>query len=204
MSSVIVYYAHPGHQHSVANRRMQDEIKTLSTVTQVDLYAEYPRHNIHIDREQERLLQHDVVVLQFPLFWYSTPSLLKEWIDLVLEHGFAYGAGGDKLAGKRVIAAITTGASEADYSSTGRHQKSIRAFLAPLEQTAILCQMQFLPPYVLFGALFDAADSEIAMHAAGFRSLLEKLVEDSANVDTVSEAEYLTYSGPASQKGAGS
>ena len=38
-------------------------------VTHVDLYAEYPRHDIDIDREQTRLLEHQVIVLQFPLFW---------------------------------------------------------------------------------------------------------------------------------------
>ena len=56
------------------------------------------------------LLDHDVVLFQFPLFWYSTPSILKEWQDLVLEHGFAYGAEGDALDGKRMMIAVTVAA----------------------------------------------------------------------------------------------
>ena len=60
-------------------------------VTLVDLYGEYPDYRIDIDREQQRLRDHDVVVFMFPLYWYSTPSMLKEWQDLVLEHGWAYG-----------------------------------------------------------------------------------------------------------------
>jgi putative NADPH-quinone reductase len=89
MARVIVYYAHPGHKHSHVNRDMMAAARAIEGVTFVDLYGEYPRHNINIDKEQERLVNHDVIVFQFPLFWYSTPSLIKEWEDLVLEYGFA-------------------------------------------------------------------------------------------------------------------
>ena len=54
----------------------------MEGVTFVDLYAEYPRFEIDVDREQARLLAHDVIVFQNPLFWYSTPAILKEWQDL--------------------------------------------------------------------------------------------------------------------------
>ena len=87
MAKLIVYYAHPGHKHSQANSAMVARANTVDGISFVDLYAEYPRFEIEIDREQQRLLDHDVVVLQFPFFWYSTPAILKEWQDLVLEHG---------------------------------------------------------------------------------------------------------------------
>ena len=63
-------------------------------ITFIDLYAEYPRFDIDIDREQARLVEAGIILFQFPLFWYSTPSIIKVWQDLVLEHGFAYGSEG--------------------------------------------------------------------------------------------------------------
>ena len=88
MSKLIVYYAHPGHKYSNANKQMLVEARQVEGITFVDLNAEYPRFDVNIEREQQRLLDHDVILLQFPLFWYSTPSLLKDWIDLVHDHGF--------------------------------------------------------------------------------------------------------------------
>ena len=100
MARLIVYYAHPGHKHSHVNRHMARAAAGVEGITFVDLYRDYPRLDIDIVVEQTRLLEHDVILFEFPMFWYSTPSIIKEWEDLVLEHGFAYGADGDKLAGQ--------------------------------------------------------------------------------------------------------
>ena len=56
-----------------------------------DLYEAYPDFLIDVEAEQALLLEHDVIVFQHPVYWYSSPAILKEWQDLVLEHGFAYG-----------------------------------------------------------------------------------------------------------------
>ena len=100
MARLIVYYAHPGHKYSHVNRFMARAAAGLEGITFVDLYADYPRFDIDVEIEQRRLLDHDVILFQVPLFWYSTPSIIKEWQDLVLEHGFAYGSGGDALEGE--------------------------------------------------------------------------------------------------------
>lgn len=186
MATVLVYYAHPGHRHSQANRAMLKTASALPDITLVDLYAEYPRHNIDINREQQRLLSHDVVVFQFPLFWYSTPSLLKEWLDLVLEYGFAYGTAGDRLAGKSMMLAVTAAASHEAYSEQGLQRFDLRTFLTPLEQTAALCQMKFLTPYVLFASLRAAEDDRVSAHAAGYAKILTALGAD--QVDFVPQA----------------
>ena len=103
MARLLVCYAHPGHKHSHVNKYMASAAAALDGITFVDLYSDYPRFDIDVDAEQQRLLDHDVILFQFPLFWYSTPSIVKEWQDLVLEHGFAYGKTGRALEGKRVI-----------------------------------------------------------------------------------------------------
>ena len=175
MTRVIAYYAHPGHRFSQVNAQMYQQAQSVERLTLVDLYAEYPRFDIDIDREQQRLMDHEVIVFQFPLFWYSTPSILKEWQDLVLEHGFAYGKDGTKLQGKRMMLAITAAGPEDAYTPQGYQRHHLRSFLRPLEQTAGLCKMNFLPPYVLYGALRAPEDGRVAPHATGYRRLLEGL-----------------------------
>lgn len=178
MARVLHYYAHPGQRFSHANRAMFDAARRLEGIGTVDLYAEYPRFDIDVDREQARLLAHDVIVFQFPLFWYAAPALVKEWLDLVLEHGFAYGEGGRHLAGKAVLLAVTAAGSEAAYSAEGYQRYPMRTFLTPFERTAGLCRMTFLAPYVLYGALTAPGEGGIAAHAAGFARLLAALRDD--------------------------
>lgn len=178
MSNLIVYYAHPGHKHSHANREMARAAMRVDGITYVDLYADYPRFDVDADVEQRRLLEHDVVLFQFPLFWYSTPSILKEWQDLVLEHGFAYGSGGDQLEGKRMMLAITAAGPADAYSPGGYQHYPIRDFLRPLEQTARLCGMLFSAPYVLFASLKAPTDGRLDRHVEGYRRLLAAVRDD--------------------------
>jgi len=178
MANVIVYYAHPGHRFSSANKAMLAEARKIDGISLVDLYAEYPRFDINIDREQRRLLDHDVVLFQFPMFWYSTPSLLKEWQDLVLEHGFAYGTGGDKLRGKTMMLAVTAAGNREAYSELGYQHYPIRTFLTPLERTARLCHMEFSAPYVLYGSLRAPEDGRLLSHVRGYRKLIEAVRDD--------------------------
>ncbi|MEL7184655.1 MAG: NAD(P)H-dependent oxidoreductase [Pseudomonadota bacterium] len=193
MANVLVYYAHPGHRFSHVNRAMADVAARVDGITFIDLYATYPRQNIAVDIEQQRLLDHDIIVFQFPLFWYSTPSLLKEWIDLVLEHGFAYGDGGDRLAGKTLLLAVTAGGPEDAYTENGYQHFPLRTFLTPLEQTARLCQMRFAPPYVLYASLRAPTSGQAAPHVAGYRTLLAALRDDRYDFDRAAPVGVVTH-----------
>ncbi|MEZ5649499.1 MAG: NAD(P)H-dependent oxidoreductase [Burkholderiaceae bacterium] len=188
MARLIHYYAHPGHRYSHTNRAMLEATRALAGITRVDLYGEYPRHDIDIDREQERLLGHDLIVLQFPLFWYSSPSLVKEWIDLTFENGFAYGEGGDKLAGKWLMLAITTAGAREGYAVDGHQRHSLRTYLTPFEQTARLSQMRFAAPYVRHSAL----RTDPVAHASGFATLLTALRDDRYDLGQAESAEIVT------------
>jgi putative NADPH-quinone reductase len=178
MARLIVFYAHPGHKHSHVNKFMARAAEALDGVTFVDLYRDYPRFDIDADREQQRLRDHDVILFQFPLFWYSTPSIVKEWQDLVLEHGFAYGSDGDELAGKRMMLAITAAGPEEAYSAGGYQHYALRDFLRPLEQTARLCEMRFAAPYVLYSSLKAPTTGDVEPHLDGYRRLLEAIRDD--------------------------
>jgi len=116
---VLVLFAHPAIRNSRVNRRLVAAVRDLNGVTVNDLYGEYPDLNIDVTREQELLAAHEIVVFQHPFYWYSTPAILKEWQDLVLEHGWAYGHDGDALRGKALLSAMTTGGSEDAYCAKG-------------------------------------------------------------------------------------
>ncbi len=79
---ILVLFAHPSLERSEVNRPLAQATSRIEGVALVDLYAEYPDLAIDMDREQMRLRRHDVVVFMHPLYWYSTPSILKEWQDL--------------------------------------------------------------------------------------------------------------------------
>lgn len=155
---VLLLLAHPALDRSRANRAMSHAAESLAGVTVRDLYEIYPTFLIDVDEEQALLRSHAVVALQFPLYWYSTPALLKEWIDTVLRHGFAYGRGGDALRGKTFFVACSSGSPSADYQPGGSHHYSMQEFMRPLERTAALCGMHWEPPFVLHESrLRDAA-----------------------------------------------
>ncbi|WP_246660475.1 NAD(P)H-dependent oxidoreductase [Nitratireductor sp. XY-223] len=185
-------FAHPGQRYSRANIELAKIARQTRGVTLVDLYAEYPRFKIDVETEQQRLLDHDVIVFQFPLFWYSTPALLKEWQDLVLEYGFAYGEGGVMIAGKLFVPVVTTGGPEEFYQVGGRNNYPLRDLLTPIEQTANLCGLRFVPPYTLYAALKAAGDDGLAEHIEGYGRFLKALRDDRLDLDAAAELSVLT------------
>ncbi len=194
MSKLLIYYAHPGNRHSHTNARMAMLASTTEGITFVDLYAKYPRFNIDADAEQALLQEHDVILFQFPLFWYSTPSIVKEWFDLVLEYGFAYGPEGNNLAGKRFMIAITTGGDASAYSPSGYQNFPLRTFLTPIEQTARLCNMEFCAPYVLHGSLKAPDDGRSEQHAQGYQQLIAAIRDNQYNFTRANKLPLVTYS----------
>jgi glutathione-regulated potassium-efflux system ancillary protein KefG len=171
---VLILFAHPALEKSRVNRRLADAVRDLEGVTFNDLYECYPEFDVDVGREQELLLAHDLIVLQHPFYWYSTPALLKQWEDLVLAHGWAYGTDGTALEGKTVLSTITTGGREEAYQIGGHNRFTIRQLLAPIEQTAYLCGMEYLPPFVTHGTHHMTPD-EIARHSDDYRQVIEAL-----------------------------
>jgi len=102
-----------------------------------------------IKREQKILKESQCIILQFPLWWYSMPALLKGYIDRVFSMGFAYGRG-NALAGKKVLVSMTTGAPEKAWSENDRGEiKEIFKHL--FVGTFGLCQMEAFEPFIAYG-----------------------------------------------------
>ena len=182
MSNVLLLFAHPVFQTSVLNRSLLDGITSMENVTVHDLYECYPNFMIDVRYEQSLLDAHDVIIFQHPFYWYSCPSLLKEWMDLVWEHGYAYGTEGRALKGKRFMSSITAGGVSKNYTG----ELNIRNLLKPFEYSAKLCEMAYLPPFITFGGnKIKAGNYDESLSAnylnnqvKKFKQLLDDLIND--------------------------
>lgn len=164
---ILVLFAHPAFRRSRSNKALRCAAEALDGVTLHDLYETYPDFAVDVDREQTLLQAHDTVVCLHPFFWYSAPALVKEWLDLVLEHGWAYGHEGKALAGKNWLQAVTVGGRQAAYSPAGYNRYTVDELLRPFEATVALCRMRWLDPFVLH-ATHVADDTALTAAANSF------------------------------------
>lgn len=182
---ILVLFAHPAYHRSRVQRALADAVRDLDGVTFHDLYEQYWDFQLDVAHEQELLRAHDLVVFQHPFYWYSSPAILKEWQDLVLEHGFAYGEEGTALRGKRLLSVLSAGGPADAYQREGYNRFTVGELLVPFEQTARLCGMEYLPPFVVHNAR-ALSDAEINRHAQEYRRRLEEL-RDGAAVSAIQE-----------------
>lgn len=172
---ILVLFAHPALHKSRINSQLLQAIAHLDGVTINDLYEQYPNFDIDIQREQQLLINHEIIVFQHPFYWYSSPAILKEWQDLVLEHGFAYGHEGTALQGKKCLSAITTGGTKQAYCREGYNYYTMGELLTPFEQTVRLCGMEYLSPFVLHGTHKIHHADQIDDYAKQYRTVIEAL-----------------------------
>jgi glutathione-regulated potassium-efflux system ancillary protein KefG len=136
-----------------------------------DLYARYADEKIDVRREQALLIEHQRIIFEFPIYWYSSPPLLKKWFDEVLEYGWAYGPGGHKLEGKEFGIAISTFTTNANYQHDGSVGHTIEELTWPFEATVRRVAGIFLSPFVLNGVAHVSDDALAASGASYLRYL---------------------------------
>jgi glutathione-regulated potassium-efflux system ancillary protein KefG len=187
---ILILFAHPRFERSANNLIMVKNIPAIPEITFHDLYEKYPDFNIDIESEKRLLSEHQIIVMQHPFYWYSSPPLLKQWIDLVLEFGWAYGPGGNALEGKIIFNAMTTGGQKSAYNSTGHNRYTINQLLTPFDQTAYLCKMVYLPPFVIHGTHRIAPDEKASL-ANDYHDILVRLASGEFNSDEIRKHEYL-------------
>ena len=158
----LVILAHPKIAESRVNSRLIKEVPKHPEITVHELYPAYLDWSIDVPREQDLLEKHDRIVFQFPLYWYSTPPLLKKWQDDVLTYGWAYGSQGKKLQGKELMIATSIGGRQEVYQAGGKNHFTMSEILRPLHATANMCKMTYLPAFVVDGASDDSELNEAA------------------------------------------
>lgn len=111
MKNVLIISGHTDMADSVANKAIMAKLaELLPTSKAVYLDRLYPDFKINAQAEQEKLIWADIIILQFPVFWFSMPSLMHRWMEDTFLHGFSHGSTGDKLRGKKLLLSYTTGA----------------------------------------------------------------------------------------------
>lgn len=173
---ILIVFAHPDLRLSRVHRSMLDALQPLQaergeSLVLRDLYALYPDYLIDIETEQKLAAQADLIVWQHPVYWYSMPPLMKMWVDEVLAYRWAYGHGRQALAGKRLWLALSTGGSSHSYQAEGYNRYPFEAFLPAYEQTAHLCGMTMLPPFVIHGA-HKATQADVLAQAQAYAERL--------------------------------
>lgn len=190
MNRILLLFAHPRFEKSRVNRALLQGIEGHPAVTLNDLYEIYPDFNIDVEREKALLADFQVLVWQHPIYMYSAPALLKQWVDLVLEYGWAHGKDGDALKGKWIFNAVTSGGTRHMYAANGFNRHTMGEFLIPFEQTATLCKMTYLPPFAVQGT-YRLTDGDLEHAAVLYRTLLDRLAEGSLNIESIQTFPFL-------------
>jgi len=183
MKKILIIFGHPRFENSKVHSSLINAASTLENVTIQDLYELYPNFNINVAKQQQLLLENDVVILQHPVYWYSSPPIIKQWIDLVLTYGWAYGVGGNKLEGKIMCNVVSSGGSTTAYSKEGSHKHTLSEFFLPFEQTAKLCKLTYLPPFAVQGS-HKLTETELNEVGLQYQQILEMLQNDTINEST--------------------
>jgi glutathione-regulated potassium-efflux system ancillary protein KefG len=172
---------HPNIERSTANAALARAAAGLRHVEIADMAALYPA-GIDMERDSEReaarLLRADRIVLQFPMQWYSTPALMKQWQDIVLTRmAYIYGdTEGAGLAGKPLMVAATMGAEESTYRPEGRNRFTVAELLAPLQASANRFAMDWRDPFLVFDADGLPAD-DLAKAGRAYGRALSRLAK---------------------------
>lgn len=130
--------------------------------------------------EQEKLRKCDLLILQFPLWWFGMPAILKGWVDRVMAMGFAYGGGqwydNGGLKGRKAMLALTTGGPAQMYGPHSRNG-DMDTILFPIQHGILyFCGFEVLPPFIAWSPA-RASDDERAAMLTAYRAQLKQLDE---------------------------
>lgn len=190
MRRILILFGHPRFEKSRVNRSLLSALPQSEAITLHDLYEQYPDYNIDVEREKKLLLAHDVLIWHHPFYMFSAPAILKQWMDLVLEHGWAHGTGGEALKDKAAFNVVTTGGSRESYSPDGFNRYTLLEFLRPFEQTAHLCRLTYLPPFAVQGT-HRLNDGELLHHAGDYAFLLQWLSDNPLRTEEMAQFVFL-------------
>jgi NAD(P)H dehydrogenase (quinone) len=149
------------------------------------------QHNVlphDVQREIDDLLWADLLVLQFPLWWFGMPAVLKGWMDRVFVYGRLY-SGSKRLhtgvcRGKRALLSVTAGAS-ADACAHDGQEGDARLHLWPINYALHYLGFTVLEPALIFGVRGSLAGEDAVARKRYLEEELHRHRARLADVDTV-------------------
>jgi glutathione-regulated potassium-efflux system ancillary protein KefG len=190
INKILILFFHPLFEKSCANKSLVKNIPVSKNITFHDLYEEYPDFDIDVKREQQLLTNHNIIIWHHPMYWYNCPPLMKQWIDMVLEYGWAYGKKGENLKNKIIFQVITTGGDRESFCETGYDRYRIVNLLEPFNQTAKVCNMHYLPPFVVHGT-YKMKREDCDKNGVFYGRFLDYLEKNNPETAEISSYEYM-------------
>ncbi|MGX6962912.1 NAD(P)H-dependent oxidoreductase [Vagococcus xieshaowenii] len=141
----LIILSHPDVAGSTTQQFLMAATQTLENVTLHHLEKHYPTGKIDRVYEQALLAEHDRIIFQFPLYWYSSPSLLKEWQDVVLDE--------KKITdwqGKEFGIVVIAGVAKKEYQAGGREIFTMDELMRPYQAIANKFKWQYLPIFGIY------------------------------------------------------
>ncbi|MDO4400998.1 MAG: NAD(P)H-dependent oxidoreductase [Coriobacteriia bacterium] len=164
MKNVLVVSGHPRlDDDSVANKAIVEELAKNDGYTIDRLDALYPDFQFDVEAEQAKLVAADVIVLQYPVFWYAMPALMQKWMEDVFLHGFSHGSQGKALVGKKLVLSMTIGAPEEAYGDGAAVH--VEDLLIPAKGACALTGMEFAGYEYTFGVSYASRVDDAAREA---------------------------------------
>lgn len=168
-ATVLVLLAHPDITKSKANAALAKAAAEVEGVQVVNIY-DYP---LNADTYREAVTRAKTIVYEFPLYWMSSPHLLKQWTDEV----FMTFVGEGIIKGKRLMVVTTTGSEEAAYQHGGRNKYTMEEYLRPFEGQANHAEMVWQQPLVVYGQSVDGAEASLEEGCKAYKARLAELVK---------------------------
>lgn len=109
--------------------------------SELNLSSTLDNGTFDVPTHQSMVENAEAITLHFPLYWYSAPALVKQWLDELLTPGWAFPLEQSKLKGKKLLLSVTTGAPLSSYTPDGSNGIALNHVLVPFERTAHYCGM---------------------------------------------------------------
>lgn len=171
---ISILYAHPYSLYSRVNQFLLQSVQHWPDVKIANLYEQYPDFYIDIQAEQQRLQQSDVIVLQYPMQWSLPPALMVQYLEKVLQFGWAYGnddAGATQQLAGKTLWVVANGIMTAEDAVMDMQHLAV---LKPLQALAAHCGMQWAAP-LLIPHQQKLSDDDLAQLAIHYQHALTEL-----------------------------
>lgn len=174
---ILILFAHPLYEKSRVNQILNSYIPDSEYITFHDLYEEYPEFEIDIRREQQLIMDHDIIVWQHPMYWFSCPALLKQWMDMVLHFREKDDLDILTLKGKAVFQTMSIGDQKKSYLDDSLDDTNIMDYLLPFKRVTEFSNMLYLPPFLVRISKLSSVED---IHKKGefYRYILEGMVSN--------------------------
>lgn len=176
MKKTLVIVAHPQIEQSKVNKCWIEAIAQYpDQFTVHELYQTYPDGKIDVVKEQQLIEDHEHLILQFPVYWFNCPPLMKQWLDEVFTYGWAYGSTGNKLRNKKIMLAVSAGIKEDEFSHTGQYKVTLDQVLKPFELTVEYVKADYQSIYAFYDAENNPLTQDIERSAVDYIQTLMQL-----------------------------